>query len=66
MVTNGDKIVAGYYSQWIVTIIEILKKNLANRNNSPLRWVHESFYYFQQPDIWLSLFYTLHLIVEFE
>ena len=31
-------------------------KLLTKRNNSPFRWVHESFYYFQQPEIWFSFF----------
>ena len=26
-------------------------KILTNRNNNPLRWVHKSFYYFQQSEI---------------
>ena len=59
-------LLAGINSQQKVTIIEILKKILTNGNNNPLRWVHESFYYFQQPETCLSFFYTLQLIVEFE
>ena len=40
---------------WLIHNQNILKI-LTKRNNSPLRWVHELFHYFQQLKIWFSFF----------
>ena len=64
---NEDKIVVGWYKLSIDSNYNRNSERILNdRTDNPLRWVHEPFYYLQQPEIWLSFLYTLYLTLEFE